>query len=117
MYINITYEFHRIPDTQSYFITKVHDLLGQPSYFKHFGINSEYISELVQNIFHFHFTKKKIKVYYWGEIGNIPLCYLCYQIEETLKDMLLYTLIVNKQSIFVCVIFRNTYQITYLCYF
>ena len=32
MYINISYKFHRIPDTQSRFITKVHDLLGQPSY-------------------------------------------------------------------------------------
>ena len=27
-------------------------------YNKHFGINTEYFSELVQNIFHFHFTKK-----------------------------------------------------------
>ena len=53
-------------------------------YNKHFGINSECISELVQNIFHFHFTKKKIEVYYYEEIGNIPPCYLCYQIEETL---------------------------------
>ena len=32
MYINISYKFHRIPDTQSHFITKVQDLLGQPSY-------------------------------------------------------------------------------------
>ena len=32
MYINISYGFHRIPDTQSHFITKVHDLLGQPSH-------------------------------------------------------------------------------------
>ena len=32
MYINISYIFHRIPDTQSHFIIKVHDLLGQPSY-------------------------------------------------------------------------------------
>ena len=32
MYINILYKFHRIPDTQSHFIAKVHDLLGQPSY-------------------------------------------------------------------------------------
>ena len=32
MYINISYKFHRILDTQSHFITKVHDLLGQPSY-------------------------------------------------------------------------------------
>ena len=32
MYINISYKFHRIPDRQSHFITKVHDLLGQPSY-------------------------------------------------------------------------------------
>ena len=32
MYINISYKFHRIPDAQSHFITKVHDLLGQPSY-------------------------------------------------------------------------------------
>ena len=32
MYINISYKFHRIPDTQSHFTTKVHDLLGQPSY-------------------------------------------------------------------------------------
>ena len=50
----------------------------------HFGINSEYISELVQNTFHFHSTKKETKVYYFQEIGNTPLCYLCYQIEETL---------------------------------
>ena len=41
---------------------------------KHFGVNSECISELVQNIFHFHFTKKKIEVYYFEEIGIIPLC-------------------------------------------
>ena len=47
---------------------------------KHFEVNSECISELVQNILHFHFTKKKIEVYYFEEIGNIPLCYLCYQI-------------------------------------
>ena len=33
MYINMSYKFHRIPDTQSQFITQVHDLLGQPSYF------------------------------------------------------------------------------------
>ena len=32
MYINISYKFHRIPDRQSRFITKVHDLLGQPLY-------------------------------------------------------------------------------------
>ena len=32
MYINISYKFHRIPNRQSRFITKVHDLLGQPSY-------------------------------------------------------------------------------------
>ena len=32
MYINISYKFHRILDRQSRFITKVHDLLGQPSY-------------------------------------------------------------------------------------
>ena len=31
MYINISYKFHRIPDRQSCFITKVHDLLGQSS--------------------------------------------------------------------------------------
>ena len=49
--------------------------------YKHFGINSEYISELVQNTFHFHFTKKEIKVYYFEEIGNISPCYL---IVETL---------------------------------
>ena len=33
MYIKISYTFHRTPDRQSRFITKVHDLLGQPSYF------------------------------------------------------------------------------------
>ena len=32
MYINILYKFHIIPNTQSRFITKVHDLLVQPSY-------------------------------------------------------------------------------------
>ena len=32
MYINISYKFHRIPDTQSRFMAKVHDLLGQLSY-------------------------------------------------------------------------------------
>ena len=32
MCVNISYKFHRIPDTQPHFITKVHDLLGQPSY-------------------------------------------------------------------------------------
>ena len=32
MYINISYKFHRIPDTQFHFITKVNNLLGQPSY-------------------------------------------------------------------------------------
>ena len=32
MYINIPYKFHRIPDRQSRFMTKVHDLLGQPWY-------------------------------------------------------------------------------------
>ena len=32
MYINISSKFHRIPDTQSHFKTKVHDLLGHPSY-------------------------------------------------------------------------------------
>ena len=34
MYINISYKFHRIPDRQSRFITKVHDLLGKPSYIR-----------------------------------------------------------------------------------
>ena len=34
---NISYTLHRIPDRQSRFMTKVHDLLGQPSYiFKFF---------------------------------------------------------------------------------
>ena len=85
---------------------------------KHFGINSECISELFQNIFHFHFTKKKTEVYYFEESGNIPLCYLCYQIEEKLKNtMILYTLIGNKYSIVVCIIFINSYQITYSCKF
>ena len=32
MYMDISYKFHRIPDTQPRVITKVHDLLGQPSY-------------------------------------------------------------------------------------
>ena len=32
MFINISYKFHRIPDRQSRIKTKVHDLLGQPSY-------------------------------------------------------------------------------------
>ena len=51
---------------------------------KHFGINSENISELVKNTFHFHFTKKEIKVYYFEEIGNTQPCNLCYHIVETL---------------------------------
>ena len=50
---------------------------------KHFGTDSEYFSGLVQNTFHFHFTKKEIKVYYFEEIGNAPPFYLFYQIEET----------------------------------
>ena len=33
MYINKSYKFHRIPDRQSRFITKAHDLLGQPCIF------------------------------------------------------------------------------------
>ena len=32
MYIEISYKFHRIPDTQSRVLTKVYDFLGQPSY-------------------------------------------------------------------------------------
>ena len=32
MYIQISYKFHGIPDTQFCVIAKVHDLLGQPSY-------------------------------------------------------------------------------------
>ena len=32
MYINRSIKLHRILDRQSRFITKVHDLLGQPSY-------------------------------------------------------------------------------------
>ena len=32
MYIQISYTFQRIPDTQSRVITKVYDFLGQPSY-------------------------------------------------------------------------------------
>ena len=40
----------------------------------HFRTSSEYIS--------FSFHKKKIEVYYFEEIGNIPPCYLCHQIEE-----------------------------------
>ena len=32
MYIKISRIFHRVPDTQSRFITKVYDFLGQPSY-------------------------------------------------------------------------------------
>ena len=39
MYINIVYKFHRIPDTQSHFITIVHDLLGQPSYILTFWVS------------------------------------------------------------------------------
>ena len=51
MYLNISYKFHRILDTQSHFIKKVHDLLGQPSYMEssiiHYkGTHSE-ISKLV----------------------------------------------------------------------
>ena len=38
MYINISYKFNRIPDAQSHFITKVHDLLGQPSYCSVFNV-------------------------------------------------------------------------------
>ena len=30
--IYISYKFHRIPDRQFRFITKFHDLLGEPSY-------------------------------------------------------------------------------------
>ena len=36
MYIEISYKFHRIPDTQSRVLTKVYDFLGQPSYTKVF---------------------------------------------------------------------------------
>ena len=72
---------------------------------KHFGINSECFSELVQNILHFHFTKKKIEVYFFEEISNIPPCYRCYQIEETLYDtMIVYTPIGNKYR-FLCVVY------------
>ena len=46
MYINISYKFHRIPDRQFCFITKVQDLLGQPSYIK-FG---EFLSIYSQDI-------------------------------------------------------------------
>ena len=43
----------------------------------HFRTIPEYIS--------FSFHKKEVKVYFFfEEIGNIPTCYLCYQIEETL---------------------------------
>ena len=35
MFINLSYKFHRIPDRQSRFIIKVHDLLGQPSYVRY----------------------------------------------------------------------------------
>ena len=51
---------------------------------KHFGIHLESILELVQNTFNNNFTKKEMQVYYFEEIGNIPPCYLCYQIVETL---------------------------------
>ena len=48
MYIKITYKFHRIPDTQSHFITKVHDLLGHPSYIVTETIRkSESVSEIL----------------------------------------------------------------------
>ena len=32
MYINTSFQYHRVTCTQSCVITKVHDLLGQPSY-------------------------------------------------------------------------------------
>ena len=32
MYINISYKFQRIPDSQSCFLAQVRDLLGQASY-------------------------------------------------------------------------------------
>ena len=36
MYIQISYTFQRIPDTQPRVITKVYDFLGQPSYIQYF---------------------------------------------------------------------------------
>ena len=50
MYINIAYKFHRIPDTQSHFITKVHDLLGQPSYTPLIVYDFSFISNVFINI-------------------------------------------------------------------
>ena len=38
MYIEISYKFHRISDTQSRVLTKVYDFLGQPSYIEKHAI-------------------------------------------------------------------------------
>ena len=51
MYIKMSYKFHRIPDTQSHLITKVHDLLGQPSYTPLYFINNVYFDNIVSQIY------------------------------------------------------------------
>ena len=49
MYINISYKFHRIPDTQSHFITKVQDLLGQPSFIQNLVKFYQFVLKILQS--------------------------------------------------------------------
>ena len=68
MYINISYKFHIILDKQTRFITKVYDLLGQPSY------NIPYTNVEFKVNYNMPYTNAEFKVNYnmqWLNIGYI----------------------------------------------
>ena len=51
MYINTSFKYHRVTWTQSCVVTKVHDLLGQPSYMlSYYQITTKKIALAIQII-------------------------------------------------------------------
>ena len=73
MYKNISLKYHRITGTQTRVITKVHDLLGQPSYI--------YYNRIQNRILLKFFNQQNLKVAYCSfNIGKkyaflFELCY------------------------------------------
>ena len=58
MYINTSFKYHRVTCTQSCVITKVHDLLGQPSYINIERLNSVVLCVKTVQYFYMYFGEK-----------------------------------------------------------
>ena len=70
MFINTSFKYHRVTCTQSCVITKVHDLLGQPSYTQ---INTASTLILVNNV-----SKRMLQT---TQADNIFRCTFCCHFE------------------------------------